>query len=416
MRSSQTPIRDRPKRHRRKGHTMFMHRIKLQNILSFGPEVQVLELAPLNVLIGPNGSGKSNLLEVIGLLQAAPNDLTVPIRQGGGGDNWIWHGKPTNKSPLSRVEAVVGKYFKGQLLRYSLSFEPSFFGTPHLAEEIVEVLPSEEGKVSPERYLERHGSIITLTVRNRFEKAIQRDLPPTDVKYDQSILSQVKDPGQYPELTSLGHGFARIHLYRHWSFGPNAPPRLLQKADLPNHALAEDGHNLGMVLNRLERNPEAKTKLLAELRRLYCGIEDYFVQVEAGSVQVFLREGGITVPATRLSDGTLRYLCLLAILCQPSPPGLICIEEPELGLHPDILPSLADLLCETSERCQLIVTTHSDVLVDALTERPDSVVICEKVKGQTTLKRLNKDKLSHWLDKYRLGELWTSGELGGTRW
>ena len=149
---------------------------------------------------------------------------------------------------------------------------------------------------------------------------------------------------------------------------------------------------------------------------LYHGIDDYFVQVEAGSVQVFLREGNGPDSATRLSDGTLRYLCLLAILCNPALPNLVCIEEPELGLHPDILPSLADLLREASERCQLIVTTHSDTLVDALTETPESIVICEKENGQTKLKRLEKDELSHWLEKYRLGELWTSGELGGTRW
>ena len=395
---------------------MFMHRIELQNILSFGPDAQVLELAPLNVLIGPNGSGKSNLLEVIGLLQAAPNDLNVPIRQGGGGENWIWQGKPTNKYQNSRVEVAVEQYLDGQLLRYSVSFEPYLIGTLDLAEEIVEAVPNGEEKVSPERYLERRGNAVTLTVRDGFGKAARRELPPTNVKSDQSILSQLKDPVQYPELTFLGYGLAGMHLYRQWSFGRNAPPRLPQKADLPNHALAEDGHNLGMVLNHLERDPEAKTKLLTALRRLYSGIEDYYVQVEAGSVQVFLREGSIPVPATRLSDGTLRYLCLLAILCQPAPPGLICIEEPELGLHPDILPSLADLLRETSERCQLIITTHSDVLVDALTETPESVVICEKENGQTTLKRLNKDNLSHWLEKYRLGELWTSGELGGTRW
>ena len=90
---------------------MFMHRIRLQNILSFGPDVQELELAPLNVLIGPNGSGKSNLLEVIGLLQAAPTDLTAPIRQGGGGGSWQWYGEPTSKFQWSQIEVVIGQFF-----------------------------------------------------------------------------------------------------------------------------------------------------------------------------------------------------------------------------------------------------------------------------------------------------------------
>ncbi len=82
----------------------------------------------------------------------------------------------------------------------------------------------------------------------------------------------------------------------------------------------------------------------------------------------------------------------------------------------EILKALHDLYDGVSERCQLIVTTHSDTLIDALTETPESVVVCEKINGQTTLKRLDKSKLAHWLEKYRLGELWSTGELGGNRW
>lgn len=109
-------------------------------------------------------------------------------------------------------------------------------------------------------------------------------------------------------------------------------------------------------------------------------------------------------------------MCLLAVLCHPTPPPLVCIEEPELGLHPDILPTLSDLLREASGRCQLVVTTHSDVLVDALTDTPDAVVVCEKHGGQTEMRRLDKADLAAWLERYSLGELWRKGELGGNRW
>ena len=109
------------------------------------------------------------------------------------------------------------------------------------------------------------------------------------------------------------------------------------------------------------------------------------------------------MPSSRLSDGSMKYLCLLAILLNPHPPALVCIEEPETGMHPDLIPKIADLLVGASERCQLVVTTHSDMLVDALSERPDAVVVCEKHDGQTTMNRLNQKELTHWLDKYQPG-------------
>ncbi len=205
-------------------------------------------------------------------------------------------------------------------------------------------------------------------------------------------------------------------MYREWTFGPNTVFRVPQRADMRNDRLEEDFSNLGLFLNRMRRHPEAKKSILGYLRDIYEGVDDFDVSVEGGTVQVFFTEGRFTIPATRLSDGTLRYLCLLAILCDPTPPPLICIEEPELGLHPDILPKVADLLVEASTRTQLIVTTHSDILVDAMTERPEVVLVCEKHEGQTQIKRLSSDDLAVWLEKYRLGELWTRGELGGTRW
>ena len=388
---------------------LFFHRIKLQNILSFGPDEQELELRPLNVLIGPNGSGKSNLIEVIGLLQAAPWELTTPINNGGGVSQWLWRGQPGASS--GHVEAIVANPSGPPALRHGLGF----------AEQGQQFQLIDERIESEEPYPGHENSYIYFGLRDgravlNYKDGTQRQLRYEGLNPQQSILAQRKDPDHYPELTYIGEIYHRIRLYRDWYFGRGTPIRWPQRSDLPNDYLMEDGQNLGLVLNRLMRDFEVKQRFLNSLRNIYEGISDCHVNIEYGTVQVFLQENMVTIPATRLSDGTLRYLCLLAILFHPTPPPLVCIEEPELGLHPDILPGLADLLREASERCQLIVTTHSDVLVDALTETPESIVVCEKHEGQTTLKRLDKDGLTHWLDKYRLGELWTSGELGGNRW
>ena len=392
---------------------MFMHRIKLKNVLSFGPDAQDLELKPLNVLIGPNGSGKSNFIEAISLLQAAPGDLQKPIREGGGVGNWVWRGEP--RETFAEME-VVTSHQVDKLLRYKLVF----YEVDQRFQLHSELLCPEVDSVNPNPipYVEAYADYVDLLYDDSHQETGRSTISRVEraSSTNQSVLADIRGP-TYPELTQTGEQFQRIGFYREWAFGRRTPLRSPQQVDLPNDFLMEDGKNLGLVLNRLKRaHPKDKDRLLSGLRQLYENIEDLDVSVEGGTVQVFLREGDITVPATRLSDGTLRYICLLAILCHPTPPPLICLEEPELGLHPDVLPGMADLLRDASERCQLIVTTHSDVIIDALTDTPESIVVCEKKAGQTVLRRLNEGDLARWLDKYRLGELWTSGELGGNRW
>ena len=390
---------------------MFMHRIKLKNVLSIGPDGQALELKPLNVLIGPNGSGKSNLIEVIGLLRAAPRDLQETIRSGGGVGNWVWRGEP--HETFAEIEADIS-HGDGRLLGYRLCFHGVDQRFRIHSEALCEIARGRNRDPIP--YFDAGANEVHLLFEDTRDADGRWRIKAVPARRDQSVFSFIKWP-DYPEITNTGTLFERIRLYREWAFGRRAPLRLPQPADLPNDELSEDGTNLGLVLNRLKRDhPTSMDRILNELRQLYDGIESIDVSIEGGTVQLFLREGNVTVPAARLSDGTLRYICLLAVLCHPDPPPLICLEEPELGLHPDLLPCLADLLREASDRTQLIVTTHSDVLVDKFTDVPDNVVICEKRERQTQFRRLNADDLKHWLDRYSLGELWSKGELGGNRW
>jgi len=387
---------------------VLIHSLTLENFLSFGEKSSEISLKDLNIIIGPNGSGKSNLIEAFALLCATPGDLLAPIRDGGGVRDWLWKGAP--HTPTARIEAVVENAPSHPELRYVLRFAEAAQRF-EIIDERVENARIHEGNLAPYVYYRFMGGQGVLNVKGN-----ERRLRHEEIETTASILAQRKDPDQYPELTYLGNVFSKIRLYREWGFGRYTAPRLPQKADLPNEMLSPDARNLGLVLNRMRRYPESKMRLLTALRNIYDGINDYDVQVEGGTVQVFLHEGKYIVPATRLSDGTLRYLCLLAILCQPTPPPLVCIEEPELGLHPDVLPILADLMKEASSRCQLVVTTHSDVLVDAMTDQPESILVCERSTEGTMLTRLNADDLQPWLENYRLGELWTRGDLGGTRW
>ncbi len=387
---------------------VFLRQIRLKNLFSFGPDTAALDLQPLNILIGPNGSGKSNLLEAIALMRATPGDLRAVVRRGGGIGEWIWKGSP--KQP-AEVDLVVGYPQGKQPLRHNLIFrgENQVFTLDDERIENARPYPNQKEPYFYYRY--QHGQPVLNTVERK-----ERRLAQDTVDADLSILTQRRDPDLYPELAYLAGSYEKIRIYREWAFGRNTVFREPQRADMRNDRLEEDFSNLGLFLNRLRRTPKAKAAILEGLKDLYQEISDFDVIVEGGTVQVFFTEGDFTIPATRLSDGTLRYLCLLAILCDPTPPPLICIEEPELGLHPDVLIGLSDLLVDASARTQLIVTTHSDIIIDAMTERPESVVVCEKHEGKTHMERLSKDDLNVWLDKYRLGELWIKGQIGGKRW
>ena len=391
-----------------------IHSIKLDNLLSFASGSPALELKNLNVLIGANGSGKSNLIEALALVRTTPrtssnDDFQRTISRGGTISEWIWKGDTSNPATIELV--LDNPYSTPSNHKQPLRHYFTFKGEQQrvlFVEEIIEKVMNHLGDESLYyRYKYGKAFINNVVMKGRLG-GISEEL---------SILAQRRDPDQFPEITYLADLYKQFCFYREWSFGRNTVFRNPQRADLRNDRLEEDFSNLGLFLNRLKTlKPKAKTEILNGLKDLYSGVDDFNINVEGGTVQVFFTEGEFTIPATRLSDGTLRYLCLLAILCDPDPPPLLCIEEPELGLHPDILPKLADLLIEASQRTQVIVTTHSDILVDALTETPESVVVCEKQEGKTSMVRLSKDDLAVWLDQYRLGQLWTRGEIGGTRW
>jgi predicted ATPase len=379
-----------------------------ENLLSFGPGTKTIELKDLNILIGPNASGKSNLIEIINLLRATNNDLRNVIRKGGGIRDWIWKG---GVNLTASIDVVIDNPKGQQPLRHIITFceENQAFC---LKDERIENEHSYYDNEVPYFYYRYYnGSPLVKMIEDK-----DRHLAKETVQKDISILAQRRDPENYPVIFQISNSYDKIRIYREWAFGRNAIFREPQKADMRNDRLEEDFSNLGLFLNRLRRTPKAKKAILEGMRDFYEEFDDFDVSLEGGTVQVFFQEGDFTIPATRLSDGTLRYLCLLAILCDPNPPAMICIEEPELGLHPDVLPKIADLFIDASERTQLVITTHSDIIIDALSSCPESVLVCEKHEGKTVIKRLEEDKINKWLEKYRLGELWTRGEIGGTRW
>lgn len=389
----------------------FLHSIRLKNLLSYGSEGTALELEPLNVLIGPNASGKSNLIEAISLLAAAPRDLLKPIREGGGVGEWIWKGSREPRS--GEVEVVLQSFPSAQALTYTLEITGD----------------QDRFRVGRERLAEAAEPEKVFFAMDGYHAVLPRQLsgagwisdsaaPRPSLRQQQSVLSQVKEDLIYPQLTYVGETLGQIRFFREWTLGPRSPLRQPQRVDLPDDFLLEDGSNLALIVNNLQKDPEIKKLLVEKLKLLHEGFEDLSTEIQGGAIQIFFHERGVErpVPAVRFSEGVLRYLLLLAILCHPVPPPLICLEGPEVSLHPDLLPTVADLLVEAAQRTQLIVTTHSETLVSRLSEVPETVVVCERDEDGTTLRRLDREKLAEWLERHQLGELWSMGEIGGNRW
>ena len=409
----------------------FIQRLRMGGLLSFPPDMDFFELQPLNVLIGPNASGKTNFIEVLELLRATPTDFAAAIRDGGGAQEWQWKGDYVDQMIEEVTEGrdpkdVLDSYPKtptievetspdietDRPLKYRLSFT-AIGSRVNITDEVIEKVNTRQG-VKPYFYytLQQGHPAIYIRVRRLGGRSVERKLQWDDHSQDQSVLAERKDRDLYPELYWLGGQFQLIQTFREWTFGRYSALRQPQRSDLPEQWLLPDASNLALVLNQIEH--KSGPIFNEHLKRFFPRFERMSTVISGGTVQFYLHESSFRapIPATRLSDGTIRFIALLATLLAPEPPSLACIEEPELGLHPDAVALLADLLVEASQRMQLVVTTHSDALVSALTNQPASIVACERPGAGTVLRRLDPEKLANWLDDYLLGDLWRMGELG----
>ncbi|HIK07072.1 MAG TPA: AAA family ATPase [Trichormus sp. M33_DOE_039] len=395
----------------------FIHKLRLENFLSYGSDGEEIELQPLNVLIGPNTSGKSNLIEAIGILKATPTDLPAPFRQGGGVGEFLWKG--TEGTPVVKLQAIVD-YPQGlQPLRYKLNFTV-YSQRFEIVDEVIEneyPIQGENEAAFYYRFDDDGHPVFRVREQGAWAGIYNEFWTTESPRINQSILSQVQEARIYPEITYIRNQFTNIALYRDFPMGRHGKLRDMQKADLPEHPLLEDGSNLGLFLNNLQYKI-GNRKIIDTLKKFYDAAEEISVRIYGGTVQIFIREEGLIqpIPVSRLSDGTLHYLFLIALLLDPTPPPLICIEEPEIGLHPDILSTVAEMLIEASQRTQLIITTHSDALISALSEYPESVLVCERDDKGSHLRRLEPNKMKSWLENYTLGDMWRMGEIGGNRW
>jgi len=354
-----------------------------------------LPLRELTVLIGPNASGKTSVLQVLHLLaRAAGRDLGDALRDLGGIDRIVSRGAGATDLTVTCSLTTHDGRRAGE---YDVCVQGLGGGLHVVAGERLS-LP--EGQVL---FLVSDGAVHT-----EFPASAHYPTPPDP---QQTLLSQVS-PANAPE-DAHRRSFRDVALFRPFDVGPGAPvwrSQQVRPASVPGPN-AED--LLAAVQTLRSRSPDMFETYEAALRAGFPAYQALDLEpVGAGQVALTWRERGQTYYAHELSEGTLRFLWLCAILHSSDPPRMVLIDEPEVSLHPELLKILSGLLDDASHRTQLLVATQSPELVSWL--KPEQVVVLDlDEEGWTKATPATDLDLDEWLRRYTLGELWVRGDLGG---
>jgi predicted ATPase len=336
-----------------------------------------LKLGRVNVIVGPNGCGKSNLYRALWLLQAAANgEFARAIVSEGGMPSALWAGArgkgPVRMRITARLESMKYRFQCG----LPIPDNSMFMLDPEVKEEQVWVV-DETSKVE---LLKRHGTAIS--ARDDRGKRITY---PGVVSPGESLLSELREPERFPELSLLRQEFLQWRFYHQFRTDAGSPIRLPQ-VGVRTPRLRSDGQDLAAALQTIIEVGDNEA-LLEAVDRAFPGAQLY-IESNNGQFSLMMHMPGFhrAFTAQELSDGTLQYLCLLAALLSPRPASLVALNEPENSIHPDLYEALARLIATASQNSQLWVTTHSRELADMILEYTGAVPIeLEKVDGATRI-------------------------------
>jgi predicted ATPase len=396
------------------GRPPYLLRLKASNFRSLR-DVEV-RLAALNVLVGPNGAGKSNLLDVIAFLgDAIREDLEPALDRRGGLERVRFRG-PGKRSQTVAIE-VEAAVTKNSSLRatdnYSLTFSR---GHTRSQPERLLLRRTEtfvfKRTAGPGRRIAINGSTITFSTGGKERTASLRE-----GSLGLSALPKLgpEEGGEQVEaLANLFAGFRVFDIDVAAARRPSVEPR--------SRRLNNDASNLAAFLGNIyEAYPDRYRELEEDARRFIPGLEGLVFTTIGGAGEgsvLNLVERGLSGSTSlqEASYGSVRALALLALLYDPSPPRLTCIEEIDHGLHPHVLDRLVELLREASERTQFLIATHSPALVNRLT--PDELIVCERGEDSASLipaiaPEVVREMEQELHGEIGLGELWFTGALGG---
>ena len=336
-----------------------------------------LELNALNVLIGPNGAGKSNFISFFRLIQKLlEGNLQLHVSKQGGPDALLHFGRKNTTSLSAEL------YFGNN--HYNFALEPTQDHRMAFAGE-------------------------------KFFLDNQGDWKAQSGHLESEIDWKDLDPGWYRLFIPI---FRTWQIYHFHDTGDAALMKQ-RRAINDNMYLRPDASNLAAFLHRLEKNfPKHYKKIVSVVKLNTPFFENFHLCPNTDNpdyIELEWFEKGEDKPlkAYQLSDGTLRYICLVTVLLQPNElqPEIILIDEPELGLHPRAIGFVASLLRSASVSRQIIISTQSVTLVNEFSI--DDLLIVDRTDGLTTFQRHNENQFEDWLKEYTVGDLWEKNLLGG---
>jgi predicted ATPase len=355
-------------------------------------ELKEFELRKLNIFIGANGAGKSNLIQVFQLLIAMTREnLQKFIFENGGADSFLHNGPRNTSSIKIEIEFNPQSSLSEKSCFYRFELTPTVNETFILNEE--------------QKYVTKNWrSYGATSAESRLHD--ERDEKSADGRWN-----------------GVSHFFyesiAHWMVYHFHDTSATAPMRRSEIVE-DNHLLRSNGSNIASFLLRL-KNAEFSQfhyqEIVNATRLVIPFFDDFRLDVvkygEAEKVRLSWQQKGSDFPMQpyHLSDGSIRFICLATALLQPFPPSAIVIDEPELGLHPEAIAILAELIQSAAKRTQLVVATQSPLLLNEFSI--EDIVVVNRKSGQSTFERLNHTDYTEWLEEYSVGELWTKNVIEG---
>lgn len=367
----------------------------------------VVPIQRLNVITGANGSGKSNVYRALRLLaDTAQGRVVASLAREGGLQCTLWAGPEVTSRAVRRGDHPVQGTVRQKPVNLRLGFASEDFGylidlgLPQPGTSAFGLDPEIKRECIWHGLVPRPSTLLSdrdgCVVRVRSPQGEWQVVNPNLAAFD-SMMTHVADPRNAPETLALRESIRAWRFYDHFRTDPDAPARSAQ-VGTRTPVLGNDGSDVAAAIQTIQEIGDSDA-LTAAVQDAFPG-GSLLVENNAGWFSLLMRQHGLLRPlsAAELSDGTLRYILLVAALLTPRPPALMVLNEPETSLHPDLLAPLARLIVKASERSQAIVVTHSMPLITPLTEACCNSILLEKRFGETTVAGASEfsNPVWHW--------------------